>query len=66
MLTAFKYMSHNDAILGFCRDCPSGRLTKNELVKMYEELFPIDRAKTFVDLVFVVFERSKTKKISKL
>ena len=50
---------------GFYKDCPTGRLTKTELIKIYEELFPSGRAKKFCDLVFNVFDKNKTNTIGK-
>lgn len=44
-------------------DCPSGRLTKEEFVKIYEELFPSGRAKRFCESVFNVFDKNKTNTI---
>lgn len=48
---------------GFMADCPSGRLTKDELVKIYEQLFTSGRAKRFCDLVFKVFDKKNTNTI---
>lgn len=36
-------------------DCPSGRLSKNDLIKIYEQLFTSGRAQRFCDLVFKIF-----------
>ena len=51
---------------GFLNDCPSGRLSKNEFIKIYEELFPTTRAKRFCDLVFNVFDKNKSNTIGML
>jgi neuronal calcium sensor 1 len=48
---------------GFMLDCPSGRLTKNQFIKIYEELFPSGRAKKFCELVFNVFDKNKSNTI---
>lgn len=48
---------------GFYKDCPSGRLAKPELIKIYQELFPIGRAKKFCDLVFNVFDKNNSNTI---
>lgn len=48
---------------GFMKDCPSGRLSKKEFLKIYEELFPTCRAKKFCELVFNVFDKEKTNTI---
>ncbi|CAF1065709.1 unnamed protein product [Brachionus calyciflorus] len=48
---------------GFMLDCPSGRLTKKEFIKIYEELFPSVRAKRFCDAVFNVFDKNQTNTI---
>lgn len=48
---------------GFMIDCPSGRLTKKEFIKIYEELFPSVRAKRFCDNVFDVFDKANTNTI---
>lgn len=50
---------------GFMIDCPSGKLSKKEFIKIYEELFPIGKAKKFCDLVFNVFDKEKTNTIGK-
>jgi hypothetical protein len=47
-------------------DCPSGRLTKKEFIKIYEELFPTGKAKKFCDLVFNVFDKNNTNTIGNL
>lgn len=48
---------------GFMIDCPSGRLSKKEFLKIYEELFPTCRAKKFCELVFNVFDKDQTNTI---
>ena len=50
---------------GFMIDCPSGRLSKKEFMKIYEELFPTKKAKRFCDLVFNVFDKDKSNTIGK-
>lgn len=44
-------------------DCPSGRLSKKEFIKIYEELFPSGKARKFCELVFNVFDKDKTNTI---
>ncbi len=48
---------------GFMIDCPSGRLSKKEFMKIYEELFPTGKAKKFCELVFNVFDKEKSNTI---
>lgn len=48
---------------GFMIDCPSGRLSKKEFIKIYEELFPSGKARKFCELVFNVFDKDKTNTI---
>lgn len=44
-------------------DCPSGRLSRNEFVKIYEQLFTSGRAQIFCDLVFKIFDKKCTNTI---
>ena len=44
-------------------DCPSGRLTRTEFVKIYEQLFTSGRAQRFCDLVFKIFDKKNTNTI---
>lgn len=65
-LVAATEMSRSEIIKwhkGFMADCPSGRLTKSELITIYEQLFTSGRAKRFCDLVYRVFDKKNTNTI---
>ena len=46
-------------------DCPTGRLSKKEFIKIYEELFPTGKATKFCDLVFNVFAKNESESIGR-
>ena len=47
------------------KDCPNGRLSRIQFVKIYEEMFPTHRAQRFCDMVFKVFDKNNTNTIGK-
>lgn len=44
---------------GFLRDCPSGKLTKTEFIKIYKQFFPFGDPTEFSNYVFEVFDSDK-------
>jgi len=44
-------------------DCPNGKLSKSEFIKIYEQLFPSGRTKKFSELVFDVMDKNKTNQL---
>jgi hypothetical protein len=44
-------------------DCPDGKLSKSEFIKIYEQLFPSGRTKKFSELVFAVIDKNKTNQL---
>lgn len=44
-------------------DCPNGKLSKSEFIKIYEQLFPSGRTRKFSELVFDVIDKNKTNQI---
>lgn len=48
---------------GFLKDCPSGRLSKEDFQKIYKRFFPFGDPSTFSDYVFKVFDKDKNGEI---
>lgn len=42
---------------GFIKDCPAGRLSKQEFIKIYKQFFPFGDPSQFADYVFNVSTR---------
>ncbi|XP_063933095.1 uncharacterized protein LOC135144896 [Zophobas morio] len=45
---------------GFYKECPSGRLTKDEFDKIYREFFPQGKVESFSQHIFNVFDTKKS------
>ncbi|CAF4481666.1 unnamed protein product [Rotaria magnacalcarata] len=43
--------------VGFLRDCPTGHLTKDRFVSVYEQFYPGGKAKEFCKYAFATFDR---------
>ncbi|KAF8665776.1 hypothetical protein AX16_000223 [Volvariella volvacea WC 439] len=48
---------------GFRKDCPSGRLNKEEFIRIYKQFFPFGEPDDFADHVFNVFDTDGNKEI---
>lgn len=48
---------------GFLKDCPSGKLSKQEFQKIYKQFFPFGDPTAFADYVFNVFDSDKSGEI---
>ena len=48
-----------DWFKGFVKNCPSGHLTIEELVKVYSDFFPDGEAKEFAEYVYRGFEKNE-------
>ena len=44
--------------LGFLKDCPTGKLSRNEFIRIYIEFFPHGNPRNFAEWVFNVFDES--------
>ena len=55
-------MTNNDALTvkqfyqGFLQDCPSGKMTQEDLINLYEVLFPKTKSKVFCDNLFRAYD----------
>ena len=45
-------------IQGFMKDCPTGKLSRNEFIRIYIEFFPHGNPRNFAEWVFNVFDES--------
>ena len=43
---------------GFMKDCPTGKLSRNEFIRIYVEFFPHGNPRNFAEWVFNVFDES--------
>ncbi|CAF5092617.1 unnamed protein product [Rotaria magnacalcarata] len=43
--------------VGFLRDCPSGKLSKDRFIAVYEQFYPSGKAKDFCKYAFSTFDR---------
>jgi len=49
---------------GFLRDCPSGKLNKEEFARIYRQFFPFGDPAQFADYVFNVFDEDRNGEIN--
>ena len=53
------YLLSLDIFRGFAKDCPNGKLYKQKVIEVYDEIVPNGNGngKFFVDLIFRIFDQ---------
>lgn len=59
MLTNFNEVEVHDWYKGFMKDCPSGKMSKEKFVAMYQDFFPHGDASHFAVNIFRTFDENK-------
>ena len=49
--------SHQIFSRGFAKDCPNGKLYRQKVTEVYEEIVPNGNCKFFVDNIFRIFDQ---------
>lgn len=58
-VTNFNESEIHDWYKGFMKDCPKGKMTKDQFVKMYQDFFPHGDASHFAVNIFRTFDENK-------
>lgn len=58
-LTNFNEVEVHDWYKGFMKDCPKGKMSKDQFVKMYQDFFPHGDATHFAVNIFRTFDDNK-------